>query len=125
MRFLFICLLFLMLGSEAFAADCTGPAHPEGSMNYDSAGSKKFEYCDGTGWSYIADEPSCVQRTNNVNAASLTVSCNAGETMTGGGCSGTGGRQVEQTYPSAAATWTCTFNLADASHTAYAICCTF
>lgn len=65
-----------------------------------------------------AGQISCTRRSGTNN-----VSCNAGETMTGGGCSSSNGTaNLRTNSPSAANTWSCTYS--GGTVTAYAICCT-
>lgn len=68
---------------------------------------------------------SCTQRNSGgANNGTRTMSCNAGETMTGGGCYATA-NNLRTSRPSAAATWECVFTDAQANNAAYAICCVF
>ena len=77
---------------------------------------------------------SCARRTASVSGSqyeAVSVSCNAGEIMTGGGCfgsgivSGTPGRgKIVYSYPSSSNTWACKHNMDNAyTLTAYVVCC--
>jgi len=69
--------------------------------------------------------PVCVRRSASATSGmTKTVSCNAGEIMTGGGCN-VGSYAIKVSYPSADNTWSCSSTNNDAQPTAYAICCTF
>lgn len=110
----------IRIGSSTTGCNST----TKGGLRYNST-TDQFDYCNSTAWTaWLSSAPSCTIRSNNTNATNMTISCNAGETMTGGGCNSSS-RQVNGTYPSAAATWRCVFNNAAASNTAYAICCAF
>lgn len=106
------------------ASTTTCNSGASGALRYNNS-TNKFDYCNGTSWTtWTASGLSCTIRSNNTNATNMTISCNAGETMTGGGCNSST-RQINGSYPSASATWRCVFNNADASNTAYAVCCAF
>ncbi len=60
--------------------------------------------------------------TSGAGATSKSISCAAGQILTGGGCSSTGGSTVES-YPSSATTWQCT--MTSTTITAYALCCQY
>jgi len=109
----------------------------EGEIRYSSGGA--MEYCDGSDWTSWGSDGdieqvsgmsapswglSCTQRTTVLNNATVTRSCNAGEIMTGGGCSATA-NNLRSSNPSAAATWQCVWTGANANNTAHAVCCTF
>lgn len=64
----------------------------------------------------------CTRRTNSGNAATMSVSCLAGEELRGGGCSNSGGRRLESSYPTSMTAWRCDFD-GSANSTAFAICC--
>jgi hypothetical protein len=68
--------------------------------------------------------PTCVIRSASNTDAVVSVSCNAGETMTVGGCD-SDTSDVNRFYPSAIDTYTCRRESTTASMRAYAICCTF
>lgn len=79
-----------------------------------------------TGLSAPSAGPTCARRTATTSTATITISCNAGEIMTGGGCGHSSTTAtIEDSYPSAAATWSCEWNTAAATGTAYAVCCAY
>lgn len=84
----------------------------------------KFE--DGTVQTSAATSnvPVCTIRSGS-GYPSASVSCEAGEVLSGGGCvagsSGFNPGTLQRSFPSNSTTWSCTSN---ASVTAYAICCT-
>lgn len=70
--------------------------------------------------------PFCTRRTATTSTAATTISCIAGEVMTGGGCGHSSTTySIEDSYPSAAATWSCEWSGAAATGTAYAVCCVY
>ncbi len=95
--------------------------------------------CDGTTWNASGGAieqaggmsaptwgPTCTQRTATGATTTVTIACNAGEVMTGGGCSHSSTTPVfRDSGPSAAATWRCEWSTATATGTAFAICCAF
>lgn len=113
-------------------------AASEGAIRYDSS-SDSFEVCATAGsWSGLGaieqvsglSAPSyglsCTQRTATTSTEATTIACNAGEIMTGGGCRHSSTTvTMEDSGPSAAATWSCEWNSAAATGTAYAICCSY
>lgn len=131
-----------LVGTDTAPGDsCAGVAEGATRMNADPDhdGKEVVLICDGTTWNAVEDvgieavtgepappaySPSCTQRTTALNNATVTRSCGAGETMTGGGCSATT-NNLRSSNPSAAATWQCVWTGANASNTAYAICCVF
>ncbi|MBN9010975.1 MAG: hypothetical protein J0H63_12920, partial [Rhizobiales bacterium] len=68
----------------------------------------------------------CTRRIQTTSTAAQTSSCNAGEIMTGGGCTHTSTSfTTEDSGPTADTTWSCEWSGAGATGTAYAICCSY
>lgn len=78
-------------------------------------------YVDASG----GGAPTCTTRKQSrVGQANVTVSCQAGETVTGGGCTGSGlATTIPVTVPPR--TWQCGKSGSTGTITAYVICCTF
>lgn len=134
-----------LTGSDtAPGSSCAG--FPDGATRLtadaDLDGAEVTLVCDGTTWNAVeggggieqvmgapappAYSPACVRRTATTSTAAVTQSCNAGETMTGGGCTHTSATlTIEDSGPTADATWSCEWSSTGATGTAYAICCTF
>lgn len=111
-------------GSMRLVAATLGAAcSPKGAQAYNTSTGAPM-YCNASAvWaSGVAASgfTSCTIRTGSL-APTSTVSCNAGETMTGGGCT-MASSGYSQDYPSASATWYCKSS-STPSVTAYAICC--
>ncbi|WP_334147235.1 hypothetical protein [Hyphomicrobium sp.] len=130
-----------LVGSDTAPGDpCAGVAQGATRMNADpdQDGKEVVLVCDGTTWNAVEDvgieavtgapapiSPGCTQRTATGATTTVSVSCNAGEIMTGGGCSHSATPVHHDSGPSAAATWRCEWGTAVATGTAHAICCTF
>lgn len=100
------------------------PAGVNGMMRYNTTTPAVEAYVNNA-WKTLSGTSgftSCTQVNSTIAAASGTVSCTAGYTMTGGGCSSTL-YPVLATQPSAADTWYCAFTSSAGSNAAYAICC--
>lgn len=64
-----------------------------------------------------------VRRSSTTNtSATCSVSCSAGETVTGGGCQNSLALNMADNYPSADDTWSCEYTLATGNCTAWAVC---
>jgi hypothetical protein len=134
-----------LVGTDtAPGSSCAG--FPDGATRVtadaDLDGEEVTLVCDGTTWNAVAGggeveqvggmaspswwEAACVQRTASTSLGIITVSCNAGEIMTGGGCGHSSTTlTTEDSRPSAADTWSCEWSNTGATGTAYAICCTY
>jgi hypothetical protein len=79
---------------------------------------------DGTGVLSWAVVPKQATLRTDTDAASATcaITCNAGEILTGGGCSNTLALSLSNSYPSSGNTWSCTYTLATGDCTASAMC---
>lgn len=117
----------VLIGLAAFTsparADCTGPAGVASQTRYDGVENKLY-YCNDTDWVEMGGSGGGGTPTCTLRSSPGSVSCNAGEVMTGGGCHAGGGGGDYNPYPSADDTWSCqgTYPM---NSTAYAICCTF
>ncbi|ABS65794.1 hypothetical protein Xaut_0538 [Xanthobacter versatilis] len=69
--------------------------------------------------------PTCTTRSFSGVGTTISVSCQASEILTGGGCKSASTPITDNNYPSAADTWTCSFDASSASNGVYAICCAF
>lgn len=116
-------------------AACT--AVNEGAQRY-NATAKNMEFCNGTAWKTMGGASTTTIRTAAVAGSghfAATASCNAGETVVGGGCedscngandAGVGNTGLVDSYPNSATSWRCASR--DISTgcsrtlTAYAIC---
>lgn len=151
-QFALMCLLLSVVAVGAHAqlqGNDTSPgdscaSFPEGAARMTASPSGDGTHitliCNGATWemasdSFIEHVPglsappyglSCTQRTDaGTGANTRTVSCLAGEIMTGGGCTNTGTLNVRRSFPSAANIWTCDMSGTTGTTTAYAICCSY
>ena len=109
---------FSFINCEMNIQDSTGNMWVRGQVNANGG----IKYGDGTVQT-SAGISSCTTVTSSQGAGTASISCSAGYTMTGGGCTTAATTYyINQSYPSAANTWTCraysTYGV-----TAYAICC--
>jgi hypothetical protein len=109
----------------------SAPPSSESDPQVGTLTSGKWCTSDGSAVNCAADPPggapTCVRRTNaSGTSAAKMISCNAGEIMTGGGCTHTSTSiTIEDSGPTADNTWSCEWSGTGSTGTAYAICCSF
>jgi hypothetical protein len=123
---LILCLICLDV-----EAACTAPAGVEGQIRYDS-GAKGLFFCDGASWRPAGSMPTYTHVSNNFNLPLLgeqvrSVSCPAGKTVVGGGCSSASALSmlsISDSYPSGGTSWNCRGSVLGLGVvlTVYAIC---
>jgi hypothetical protein len=109
---------------SVLAANIGAACSPLGAQGYNATTGAPV-YCNNSAvWTAVGSRPVCTVRTAS-GGQQATASCNAGETVTGGGCNGTGGSNQWLYYsiPSGN-TWFCNYQNNAATVSAYAICCT-
>ena len=99
------------LGAQGYNATTGAPVYCNASLLWTSVGGGGFTTCTN-----VSNGP--------IKGNSLSATCPAGTTMTGGGCHIQSTTEIIYShYPSGASTWICEFGGGPHMMTAYAICC--
>lgn len=113
----------------SLTADVTGVL-PTGNMAGPAA-TGTSGYLSSTDWGTFNNKQArlanvcTIRQTNVASSLTCTSTCNAGETVTGGGCGNNLNTVIcYQNFPSASNAWTCNMSLNTGTCSAYAICCT-